>query len=135
MKPTIQDDFSSPRRLSGLRPKSHCDGARYLHILWIVTKKRAVYMPRIMCNLFSKESHNNRIIVGGSPSPNVSISTKLKIELLAANEKPGGNRESDMVAWVTCGGMMDQVKTLRYTRALSPLPFLDDLLATAELYY
>ena len=134
MKPTIQDDFSSPRRLSGLRPKSHCDGARYLHILWIVTKKRAVYMPRIMRNLFSKESHNNRIIVGGSPSPNVSISTKLKIELLAANEKPGGNRESDMVAWVTCGGIVDQVKSvLRYIRALNP--FLDDLLATAELYF
>jgi len=59
----------------------------------------------------------------------------LKTALLAGNEKPGGYWESDMVAWVTCGGMMDQVKTLRYTRALSPLPFLDDLLATAELYY
>ena len=87
-----------------------------------------------MRNLFSKDSHNNRMIVRGSPSPNVSISAKLKIEFLAVNEKPGGNRESDMVAWVTCGGIVGQVKSvLRYIRALNP--FLDDLLATAELYF
>jgi len=37
---------------------------------------------------------------------------------------------------VTCGEIVDQVKSiLRHIRALSPLPFLDDLLATAELYY
>ena len=131
MRPTIQDDFSSPRRLSGSRPKFHSNGARYLHILWIVNKKRVVYTPRIMRNLFSKESHNNWMIVRGSPSPNVSISTKLKTKFLAVNEKPGGNRESDMVAWVTCGGIVDQVKSV--LRALSP--FLDDLLATAELYF
>jgi len=71
------------------------------------------------------------MIVRGSPSPNVSISTKLKTKFLAVNEKPGGNRESDMVAWVTCGGIVDQVKSV--LRALSP--FLDDLLATAELYF
>jgi len=45
------------------------------------------------------------MIICGSPSPNVSISTKLKTEFLAVNEKPGGNGESDMVAW---GGIVDQ---------------------------
>jgi len=105
MRLTIQDDFSSPRKLSGLRPKSHSEGARYVHILWIVSKKRVVYTPKIMRSLFSKESHKNQMIICGSPSPNVSISTKLKTEFLAVNEKPGGNGESDMVAW---GGIVDQ---------------------------
>jgi len=62
MKPPIQDDFSSPRRLSGLRLRSHSDGARYVHILWIVRKKRVVYMPRIIRSVFSQERHYNQII-------------------------------------------------------------------------
>jgi len=56
MKPTIQDDFSFPRRLSRLRPKSHSDGARYIHILWIVSKKRVVYIPRIIRSLSVKRA-------------------------------------------------------------------------------
>ena len=104
MKPTIQGDFSSLRRLSGLRPNSHYDGARYIHILWIVSKKRVVYMPRIIRSLFSKESHKNLMIICGSPSPNVSINIRLKNAPLAGSEKPGGYWESDMVTW---GGIVD----------------------------
>jgi len=42
---------------------------------------------------------------------------KLRIEVLIGMEKPGGNWDADMVAWVTCGGIVDQVKSiLRYIR-------------------